>query len=288
MSLSSDQSSVGLVGVGLLGLSLAQRLIQSGFPVRGWDVSKSRLVALRQSKGESAIGIEDVFRRCRHVVLSLPDSGVVHSVLETASLSAGQVIVDTTTGDPLATEATAAALAGRGVLYLDATILGSSELAACGEAIALVGATDEGLRESKDILQSISREYFHLGPPGSGAKMKLVANLVLGLHRAVLAEGLAFARGYGIDLVRAIEVLKSGATYSRVMDTKGVKMTARDFPPQARLRQHLKDVELIRKESKRLGALVPLSELHFRLLNDLVERGFGDEDNSAIIRAYDR
>jgi 3-hydroxyisobutyrate dehydrogenase-like beta-hydroxyacid dehydrogenase len=117
--------------------------------------------------------------------------------------------------------------------------------------------------------------------------MKLVVNLVLGLNRAVLAEGLAFARGCGLDLPRVLEVLQAGAAYSRVMDAKGARMLARDFRPQARLRQHLKDVELILDEARRVGAKAPLSELHRELLRRVVEQGSGDEDNSAVIRAYD-
>lgn len=282
-----ERPSVGLIGVGLLGLAVARRLMGAGYTVLGWDISEARLDALQAWNGKRAGALGDVFELTQRIVLSLPDSTVVRAVLDGAPLTAGQIIIDTTTGDPLATEMIAQELESLGVSYLDATILGSSELVADGEAVALVGATDEGLARSRDILAAIVQEFFHLGLPGGGAKMKLVANLVLGLHRAVLAEGLALASAYGMDLVRVLEVLKVGATYSRVMDAKGAKMISRDFQPQARLRQHLKDVGLIRKEAERLAAIVPLSDLHQRLLSNLVERGYGDEDNSAIVRAFD-
>jgi 3-hydroxyisobutyrate dehydrogenase-like beta-hydroxyacid dehydrogenase len=109
---------------------------------------------------------------------------------------------------------------------------------------------------------------------------------VLGLNRAALAEGLGFARGCGLDLRTTLAVLASGAAYSTVMDAKGEKMIAADFTPEAKLAQHLKDVQLIRAAGTKAGAALPLSELHERLLADLVERGFGECDNSAIMKAF--
>jgi 3-hydroxyisobutyrate dehydrogenase-like beta-hydroxyacid dehydrogenase len=116
--------------------------------------------------------------------------------------------------------------------------------------------------------------------------MKLVVNLVLGLNRAVLAEGLALAEACDIDAALALQVLKTTPAYSTAMDTKGPKMVARDFSPQARLSQHLKDVRLIRELARRHGASVPLSEIHERLLDQAVAMGLGDADNSAVLGVY--
>jgi len=137
------------------------------------------------------------------------------------------------------------------------------------------------------VLAAFSRQSFHMGAAGSGNRMKLAMNLVLGLHRAVLAEGLAFARANGIDPHSALEVLKAGPAYSRVMDIKGEKMIARDFTPQARLSQHLKDVRLILEVGERCAAMLPLSAVHRELLRKLEDAGFGAEDNSAVIRAFE-
>jgi 3-hydroxyisobutyrate dehydrogenase-like beta-hydroxyacid dehydrogenase len=118
--------------------------------------------------------------------------------------------------------------------------------------------------------------------------MKLVVNLVLGLNRAVLAEGLSFARACGLDGKAALNVLRAGAAYSRVMDTKGEKMLAGEFVPEARLSQHHKDVYLILDAARKSGIELPLSRVHERLLSEAEGIGCGDLDNSAIIRAYVR
>ena len=116
--------------------------------------------------------------------------------------------------------------------------------------------------------------------------MKLVVNLVLGLNRAVLAEGLSFARANGLDAEAALAILRAGPAYSGVMDTKGPKMLRGDFTPEARLSQHHKDVRLILESGLRAGIDLPLSRVHDRLLDAAEKQGLGDADNSAIIRAF--
>jgi 3-hydroxyisobutyrate dehydrogenase-like beta-hydroxyacid dehydrogenase len=152
----------------------------------------------------------------------------------------------------------------------------------------MVGGESQAVRACTDLFEAFARQTFHVGPRGSGARMKLVVNLVLGLNRAVLAEGLSFARALGLDAIEALAILKAGPTFSRVMETKGQKMLERDFEPQARLAQHRKDVELMLAAAKRAGAAVPLSALHLDLLRRVEAAGLGGADNSAIIEAFDR
>jgi 3-hydroxyisobutyrate dehydrogenase-like beta-hydroxyacid dehydrogenase len=116
--------------------------------------------------------------------------------------------------------------------------------------------------------------------------MKLISNLVLGLNRAALAEGLVFARAIGVDTERALEVLMGTMAYSRTMDTKGRKMVEGDFSVQARLSQHLKDVRLILNAALSADQPLPLTEAHRRLLEAAEAAGRGDADNSAIIEAF--
>ena len=116
--------------------------------------------------------------------------------------------------------------------------------------------------------------------------MKLVSNLVLGLNRAALAEGLVFAQAIGLDAEAALDVLMNTMAHSRIMDTKGRKMVEGDFRTQARLSQHLKDIRLILAAAAAAGQALPLSEVHSRLLEAAEAAGFGDADNSAVIRAF--
>ena len=118
--------------------------------------------------------------------------------------------------------------------------------------------------------------------------MKLVSNLVLGLNRAALAEGLFFGAQLGLNPRAVLKVLRESMAYSRIMDSKGEKMIKADFTPQAKLSQHLKDVRLILDAGAKAGVKLPLSQTHRKLLERAEADGFGGLDNSAIICAFQR
>jgi 3-hydroxyisobutyrate dehydrogenase-like beta-hydroxyacid dehydrogenase len=280
---------VGMIGLGLLGAAISERLLAAGNSVTGFDLSAECVQQFKAAGGVPAGSAIAVAEQCDVVLLSLPDSKIVATVVDglAKSLRAGQRIVDTSTGEPWETEAIAKVLRDYGVEYLDATILGSSVQVRSGDVVAMVGGSREGFAASRQLLSSFAREVFHVGPIGAGSRMKLVVNLVLGLNRAVLAEGLTLAKAFDLDLPMALEILKSGAAFSRVMETKGEKMLAGDFAPQARLSQHLKDVRLMLAAAERTGTPLPLSEVHRRLLERAEAAGFGDADNSAVLRAFD-
>jgi 3-hydroxyisobutyrate dehydrogenase-like beta-hydroxyacid dehydrogenase len=144
---------------------------------------------------------------------------------------------------------------------------------------------EEAFARSRDLLEAFANRVFHVGPVGNSSKMKLATDLVLGLNRAALAEGLAFAASLGLDLEQTLGILRESVAYSRIMDTKGHKMVSGDFRPQARLSEHLKDVRLICELGKELGAQLPLSQAHQALMEQAEAAGLGGLDNSAIIKA---
>ena len=284
----SERGPVGLLGVGLVGSALAERLIAAGHPLYAYDPIPEALERLQTVGGQPVSDEVEVARLCRRIILSLPGpSEVCAAVSQLAGeLRPGDVVIDTTTGDPETVERIARRLAERDVSYLDATLGGSSRQIAAGDAIVICGATDAGFAASEDLLRSFGHAVFHTGAPGSGTRMKLVLNLALGLQRAVLAEALEFARRSGIDPQRALEILKAGPAYARVMDTKGQKMITENFHPEARLAQHWKDVRLMLDCAKENGAILPLTEVHEGLLAAAYESGWGMEDNSAIIKMF--
>ena len=277
---------IGIVGLGLLGSAVGERLIRAGFAVCGYDTQANRRQALETLGGNAVDAASQVFSACEIVLLVLPDSQVVRGVLASVAPRPGSVIVDLTTGDPEQMAEFGEALAKSGVAYLDATVGGSSEQVRGQDAIVMVGGEKAALERVEVLLKTFSREVFHVGTCGNGARMKLAMNLVLGLNRAVLAEGLAFAAACGLSMDDALRVFRAGPAWSRVMDLKGRRMIDRDFVPAARLAQHRKDVDLILAAAAKNGARTPLSSVHRELLREVEQEGFGAEDNSAIIRAF--
>jgi len=288
-----SERKVGLIGVGLLGSALAERMAEAGFVVSGFDrdwVFYDRMMQASESPRATVVKSESPNQLAAEhdtLVMCLPDSHVMQTVVEeiAPNLRAGMLVIDATTGDPDVATEIAGRLSEQQIGYVDATIAGSSEQARRGEAVVVVGGSEADIARAAPILESWSSHRFHVGDAGSGQRLKLVINLVLGLNRAVLAEGLNLARAAGIDATAALEVLKATPAYSRVMDTKGMKMIQREFTTQAKLTQHRKDVGLIRELGQKCGAATPLSDLHEDLLRLAVELGFGDADNSAVIEA---
>jgi len=281
-----DDKRVGMIGLGLMGSAMTERLLQSGYTVHVYNRTRGKadpLLAMGALWADRPLSI------CDRVIISLYTTETVNEVLAhmDGDLRAGQVLIDTTTGDPDETSALGIRLAARGVEYLDAPISGSSEQTRRREVTAIVGGPRPVFEACRDLLDCISQRAFYAGPWGSGAKMKLVSNLVLGLNRAALAEGLVFARTIGLDSRNALEVLMGTMAYSRIMDTKGHKMVQRDFRTEARLSQHLKDIRLILEAAAAQGQSLPLTQTHCALLEIAEAAGFGDEDNSAILRAFD-
>lgn len=288
--MSSSNETIGLIGAGLMGTALAGRLSAAGFHVLVSDCDASRVLALAASGAEAAENPSAVFARCERIILSLPDSKVVTALLSEAggALRSGSVILDTSTGAPDDAVRFATSLAQRGVSYLDATVSGSSEQLRLGEALCMVGGDAATFARCGDLFATLGGHTMHVGASGDGARMKLVTNLVLGLNRAVLAEGLALAEAMGLDLPKTLAVLRASAAYSRIMDTKGEKMIAGEFAPVARLSQHLKDVRLMLHAGAEKNLPLPLSDTHRHLLERAEAEGFGALDNSAIFQVLRR
>lgn len=284
---------LGIIGLGLVGSALCERFVNAGWPLCGFDIDGEALARAGRLGVEVCASPAEVAARARRVVLSLPDSAAVNDVVVgrgglLGALRVGDVLVDTTTADPLATVSLAQRLRARGIRFVDATILGSSQQVREGEALVMAGGDAADVRACDEVFNAFARAAFHMGANGKGAEAKLVVNLVLGLNRLVLAEGLVLGQRAGIDLNALLDVLKAGAAYSRVMDHKGQKMVDGQFAPQARLAQHAKDVELIRALAARSAAPLPLSEVHAQVLSRGLAEGLGEWDNAAVIEVLRR
>ena len=288
VELGMRKNCIGMIGLGLMGTAMSERLLEHGFHVRVWNRTKEKggpILALGARWSDNPLA------DCDRIIISLYTSGNVESVLTqllddlvakrgTKELR-GKILIDTTTGVPEQSAAMCAQLSSLGIQYLDAPISGSSEQTRRGEATVMVGGEQEAFEACSDLWPMLGANTHYVGACGSAAKMKLVSNLVLGLNRAALAEALVFAHGIGVDPASALAVLRGSMAYSRVMDVKGEKMLTEDFTVQARLSQHLKDVRLILAS----GVTLPLSETHRQLLEQAETMGLGEADNSAIIKA---
>jgi 3-hydroxyisobutyrate dehydrogenase-like beta-hydroxyacid dehydrogenase len=277
---------IAVIGTGLFGTALADRLLADGFPVTVYNRTREKADPLL---ARGAKWSDNPLKECRRIIFSLYTTAQVVQVLEQlhSGLKPGQIVLDTSTSDPHHTVALGSQLAKNGIEYLEAPFSGSSEQARNHQATALVAGEKTAFDACNDLWDCLAANTFYVGAWGNAVKMKLVTNLVLGLNRAILAEGLVFAETNGLSKEDALRVLLNSPAYSRTMDAKGPKMVKGEFTPEARLSQHIKDVRLILAEAERGNAPLPFSTTHLDLLEQAEAAGLGELDNSAIIRVIE-
>jgi 3-hydroxyisobutyrate dehydrogenase-like beta-hydroxyacid dehydrogenase len=284
---------VGLVGIGLVGRELARHLLANGVDVLGYDIDSERSDSLRRLGGTCASGPAQIAARVNHIILSLPDTDIVREVIEGAdgilrTVKKPSYIIDTTTGDPDDVVLLAERLAEHRVSLLDATISGASSQLQRREAVFMVGGDPAAYEVCGDLIRLLARDVFYIGVSGAGSKAKLATNLVLGLNRLVLAEGMVFAEKLGLPLEMFLKLLKISPAYSAAVDVKGEKMMNSDFKPVSRLQQHHKDVSLMLKYARSDHQQLPLTEVHLQILEEAIAAGDGNLDTCAVIREIRR
>jgi putative dehydrogenase len=284
---------VGIVGLGLMGTVLARRLIAAGFMVIGYDIDAAKNDGVVKLGGRAAASIGDLACPANPIVLAVFDTDQVEEVVEGPILDAlgersGKIVMCTSTCDPDRIAALAGRVSARGVGFLETPVSGTSEQVRRGEGVGLIGGDPKVAAEVSGVLDAVFPTRFHVGGPGDGGRAKLAVNLILGLNRVALAEGLVFATRLGLDPQAFLKIARGSAAYSQVMDTKGAKMAASDFAPEGRARQTLKDVHLMLDQAARHGQELPLLEVHRNILAGCVAAGEGDLDNSVVINEIRR
>jgi 3-hydroxyisobutyrate dehydrogenase-like beta-hydroxyacid dehydrogenase len=289
--MAADKQNVGVAGLGLIGTSLARRLTGAGFVVHGYDIDAQKCSRLAEFGGRPAASLCEVARACPTVVLAVFNTDQVEAVIESAdglNLEPGQTVVATSTCDPERIAALAARITPRGIRFLEMPLSGNSDQIALGNGVGLVGGDRRVMDEVGPILDAMVARRYYLGEAGAAGKAKLAVNLVGGLNRAVMAEGLVFAESMGIELASFLEVLKGSAAYSRTMDNRGPKMVHNYFTPHAKVRQSLKDFQLMRSYADKAGQQLPLARVYTELIQGCVDHDEGELDNSAIIKEVRR
>jgi 3-hydroxyisobutyrate dehydrogenase-like beta-hydroxyacid dehydrogenase len=285
------QKRVAVIGVGLMGSSLAKHLLAAGYPVTVHDIDAAKVEAL-VGLGARTSSTGRIAAEVDVIMLSLPNSHVVNEVVANALElfergRKGQILVDASTADPDLSIALAARLREQGIEMLDATISGTSEMFAEKDAIFMVGGSEAAFRECEPLFRAAARSAYYMGANGTGAHTKLVVNLVLSLNRMALAEGLTLAAKAGLDPAQALRVLQDSAAASRAMEQKGERMVKRNFTqPASELSTSYKDARLILGLGAKLDCPLPLMSLYVQALASEISKGRKHLDPATIIQFY--
>jgi 3-hydroxyisobutyrate dehydrogenase-like beta-hydroxyacid dehydrogenase len=297
----AQQPVIGIAGLGFVGRALAARAREQGWSVIGCD-PHAPAATLAGSIGVRVLpGVAPVAAACDVLLVCVLDdpqlAAVIDAVVGAAPKAAAEVAAEAPAG------AVPAALASRGpglvvnavtcspaaadrtVAQLRACGVDCVEMPMQGDALGLIGADAAVWGRHRACLQRLVPRLMHVGPPGAATRAKLASNLVLGLNRSALAEGLALATALGLDGEVFLQLLRESPAYSRAVDVAGPRMLARDFTPVSRLSQHRKDLRLILEAGEAAGLALPLAHAQAQLLERAVAAGLGELDNVAVIDA---
>jgi len=271
-----------------MGAGMAANLLKAGFSLAVYNRTPDKAQGLIHDGARFASTPAEAARDAAIVISMLADDAASREVWmgqsgALAAVKEGTILIESSTVSPAWIAELADAAARKGVKLLDAPVTGSRVQAASGQLLFLVGGDDATVEAATPVLKAMSKEIVHLGPVGSGARMKLINNFLCGVQIASLAEGLVWIERSGLDVEKALAVLKAGAPGSPLLGAISARMAARDYSVNFLLKLMEKDLLYAEKEAARSHVHLKTSETARSLFEEASRRGFADKDMSSVI-----
>ncbi|MDR1824389.1 MAG: 2-hydroxy-3-oxopropionate reductase [Bifidobacteriaceae bacterium] len=286
-------TTIGLIGLGIMGSPMARNWLQAGFAVQGFDFNPKRLEELAAAGGTPAGNATEAIRGADIVAMMVPDSPDVLNVLtapggvfETAP--AGTLVIDFSTIRPDVAADAARQAREHGLRFLDAPVSGGEAGAIAGSLSIMVGGSDEDFAAAAQVFAAVGKTIVHVGPNGAGQTVKAANQLIVAANMQALAEAVLFLEAFGVDMEAAIAVLKGGLAGSAVMEQKATKMVTREFAPGFKVNLHHKDMGIVTAAAREAGVVIPVGALMAQLMASARANGDGDQDHSALLRGVER
>jgi len=260
------KTSVGFIGLGLMGTPMARNLLRAGFPVTVWNRTRSKAEALVPDGAKVAASQEDAAAQADVLITIVSDPPALEEVLFGADnkgpgalsrLRPGTLLIDCSTVSPALERQVSAACAKCNIAFLDAPVTGGTWGAEKGELVFMVGGKAEVLERAVPVLEAMGKKWFLLGDVGAGQTVKLAMNLLLALNVDALAEAMALVTSSGLPAARLVEVLQSSMGRSALYDVKAPLMLKGEFPASFPLRLMQKDLTLALELARENGTTLP-------------------------------
>lgn len=286
-------TTVGFIGLGIMGGPMAANLASAGYDVVGYNRSRSKVDWLVERGGRAAGSVAEAVRDADVVVTMLPDSPDVEEVAlgENGALAyarRGALLVDCSTIRPDTSREIAAAGGNHGVRVVDAPVSGGEAGAIEGTLSIMAGGEADDFTASKEMLDVVGGTVVHVGPHGSGQTVKAANQLIVGGTIELVAEAIVFLEAYGVDTDSAVRVLSGGLAGNRVLDKKAGGMLAREYEPGFRAELHHKDLGIVTTAAREAEVAIPLGAVVAQLMGSLQAQGHGDLDHSALLKIVEQ
>lgn len=279
---------VAILGLGTMGAGMAANLLKAGFSLNVYNRTSAKAQALIGAGARFASTPAEAAKDASVIISMLADDAASREVWlgQDGALGAakeGAILVESSTVSPAWIAEFAKMAEQHRVNLLDAPVTGSRMQAETGQLSFLVGGRDTTLEAATPVLRAMSKEIVHLGPLGSGAKMKLINNFLCGVQAASLAEGLAWIEHSGLDRDKALSILKAGAPGSPLLGAISARMVSRNYTVNFLLKLMTKDLLYAQNEAAQSNVDLKTAEVARSLFEAAIAQGFGDEDMASVI-----
>ncbi|MEM1598796.1 MAG: NAD(P)-dependent oxidoreductase [Pyrobaculum sp.] len=282
---------VGFIGLGIMGLPMAEHLLKAGYLAAVYNRTRSKAQPFAERGVYVAESPADLAKRVDVVIVMVSDGPDVEQVLfgpggVAEAARPGLVVVDMSTNSPEWAKKFAERLSRLGVEFLDAPVTGGQKGAVEGTLTIMVGGREETFYKLLPVFKAMGKNVVYMGPVGYGQAMKLVNQVVVALNTVAMVEGLRLAKALGLDLEKVGSVLLSGAARSGSLELYFPKLLKGDLAPGFKAAHLKKDLAYAMELAHRLGLSMPGSALALELYKKMVEKGLGELGIHALGEIY--
>jgi len=286
-----EQTKIALLGLGLMGSGMAGRLLDAGYPLTIWNRTAGKAQAFADRGAKVVKSPREAAADAAVVISMLADVPVCRDVW----LGRGEALVDVAPGTILVESSTVTvewideldrAAKEHSCDLVDAPVTGSKPQAEAGQLLFLAGGSSEAVDKVTPIMKAMGRDVVHVGPVGSGARLKLINNFLSGSQAAALAEALSLIERSGLDREKALGVLTEGAPGSPLVKLLSGRMVARQYEPNFLLRLMAKDLRYAVSEADHQALDLDMGRAALRVFEHAIAAGQGEEDMSAVVEQF--
>jgi 2-hydroxy-3-oxopropionate reductase len=286
-------TTVGFIGLGIMGGPMAANLVKAGFDVIGYNRNPEPTQRLVEQGGRGADSLAEAVRDADVVVTMLPDSSDVEAVALGedgiyAHAKPATLHLDMSSIRPDVAKQVAEAGKERGIRVLDAPVSGGEQGAIDATLSIMIGGDPNDFADARPVLEAVGRTVVHVGPVGAGQTVKAANQLIVAGTIELVAEAIVFLEAYGVDMEAAIKVLTGGLAGNAILERKAPGMLARDFTPGFRIELHHKDMGIVTSAAREAGVVVPLGAVVAQLIASLKAQGDGGLDHSALLKLVEQ
>ncbi len=281
------KSTVGMLGLGIMGSAMAANLMKRGFRVVGYDPLPACRRRHARAGGIVAGSAAEVSNAARIIIASLPSAKALASVA--TAVSGRKIVVETSTLPVADKERARKVLGAKGATLLDCPLSGTGAQAKVGDLVVFGSGNSSDYKKVIPVLRGFSRSQYYLGRFGNGSKMKFAANLLVAIHNVSSAEAVILARRSGLPAALAVRVLGDGAGASRMLQVRGPLMVRRRYlPATVTLETWRKDMKIIGEFVRGLGSPAPLFSATKAIYREAMAQGRAKQDTAAVCAVLER